>query len=269
MPQVIFNSNQEFLDFIISNYINYNFQMRDYEFIDNSNGEIKLHINDIFLHTTKEKFNEYLSEICSYVGESEQDVINEHSCNIIQLSQYFDSPPLINFILDHEPDFTLPCDNQGGHAIESTICDNPNNVEILFHRGLDKFLNIEIKPNSLLCKEDIVYPIHLLCKYSQCLEIKLDIIKLYKKYGADFNVKTRYSQETCLMMYLKDLFDKQQKNPFLQGVIHDLEVDIIYELITKENFDIQNNDGLKPKDLILELNISDEKKYKLLNKFNY
>lgn len=264
---VIFNSFSEFKNFVTDSYRGrLDYDLQNLQFVDNSNGEIKRHINDIFLYISKDEFEKLIIDGRKY-GDTERDILIENSSNVLGICAYINSPSLINFIMDCEPNIEFATDLCGNSCSECIRGDYIENTKILLERGLNRILNVQIYTNCNLLKERYVYPIHVLCAFPMCLETKLETLKLYKKHGVDLNLATEENHETALIMYLKELLEDQENDPFKTGKIDNLEINIIYELITKENIDMVNRWNDKPKILIDRLPLSEKQKEYLLTKY--
>ena len=260
MQSITFNSFED-LKFLLIN-VNSCSDDNNYQntiFIDGSNGNIEQHINDIFLYITEDEYQKMLEEDTD--DNSPEEIQLENSGSIFSICNYINSPPLMHFIMDKNPDIRMRSDLSGNSAIECLFGEYPKNTEVLLNRGFQSILNDEVF-TSCKVKDHYAYPIHLLCATTFLLSSKLEVLKLFKKYGVNLNSTIKSTGETALILYLKQLIDD---NP--HDEIHDIQLDILKELITKDNINIEDFDGNNPRCLINELEISEDIKHTISNMF--
>jgi len=255
--EVTFSSFEDLKQFFINcNYFVDQNNYHDATFIDNSDGEIERRINEYFILMYGEDEEEY-----NTANEEEKKEIEQEKCTtILEVSKYVDSPALVNFIMDKNPDIRHPIDLQGNSSFCCVESEYFENNKILLERGFSELINEEIYVTYGIFEERRIYPIHLIAGVTICSKTKLDTIKLMKQYGVNLNSTTSEKNKTALIIFIKELLEYQKITS-----ITNVEIDIIKQLATRTNLDICDSDGNKPKLLIRQLNIPEKHKELIIN----
>lgn len=254
--EIIFNSCDEMRNFLSRiDYLDDGQYYKNAKFIDNSNGEIREKINELYICLKKDHLEEY--ENAS--EDEKQEIFIEHGKSALFASTILDSPSFCNFIMDKNPKLEIRCDLVDNPAVVCIFSEYPENNRVLIERGFYRLLNIPVTVSYGIFDEQTLYPIHLLTKLVTYDESKLTTLKIMKYYDVDLNVVTPINRETALLMFLKELLESQK----YMGGINDYQLEMLIELTTEENLYIEDIRRQYPKLLISKLMLKESQKKKL------
>lgn len=249
--QITFNSIEELRSFV-NDFSNNQFY--NATFIDNSNGQIKEKIDELYMILS----DEYQEIYDSSSDEEKRQIELEQKTHILNNLSFLNLPNLINFIMDKGPNLRSNIDINGNPLILACFSDNYENNKVMITRGFYKLINEQITCNYSLLDDKEIYPIHFLVKLYIDNKTKLDTIKLLKYYGLNLNVTTRNTNETAVLIYVQTFL-------FSQNNISDEMISILFELCTRENLRISNINSISALDVIYRCNLKNDIKIKISN----